>query len=705
MRWPRRCPTRKCSSRRATRASSPRTCRSTRTSRRRSCAAAIQAPRPARRGRSRPASGSARSRPTPHPATRPASSRSWTRTTARSPPPTPPRRWAASRPPPRPTRASRCPPWRRGTSRRRSPPLARCARSTRPDWRPVTARWWRRPPRPWTARSRAGPEHGAPRARPRAGGRRRRRDRRRRGPRGRDAGARGGRPGRALPVALQPRRGPRRPDPRRRGAIDARAGDGAAPRRDRPVGRRRDHRRRAGAARLRAQVSRPLRRDRGCAGARGRRARGGGRGRRRRAGVGARRGRAGGRRRDPRGPRAAQRRARLRRPRSERRLRPRRRPRRLLPPARRRGGDGPRRILAEPSVNPGHAGLPRGVRLLHLLPGGPPQLEPVEALARLRDLDLVELAPVEQRRERREQRLARVGQLVLDPGWNARIDVAQDQAVALELAQRGREHAARDAVDLAQELVEPVCPARQPREDGEAPLGAEDAERALQGVEARFVREPGATGTGRCGTRLHSGQQSATFSRKLGTLRLSLNDGSIVARTPQRQALAAARGDPCQDAAMLERPVLVAPDSFKGTFRAAEVAGAIGRGLERAGLMPPDLCPLADGGEGTMDALLIALGGETAAVEVRGPLGTPVQAQFGLVEDGGTAVLEMASASGLGLVPEDERDAWAASTYGTGELICAAVDAGAEVVLVGVGGSATTDGGAGAIEAIDAHGG
>jgi glycerate 2-kinase len=156
---------------------------------------------------------------------------------------------------------------------------------------------------------------------------------------------------------------------------------------------------------------------------------------------------------------------------------------------------------------------------------------------------------------------------------------------------------------------------------------------------------------------------------------------------------------------MLERPVLVAPDSFKGTFRAAEVAGAIGRGLERAGLMPPDLCPLADGGEGTMEALMLALGGEVAGVEVQDPLGRPIQAQFGLVEDGGTAVIEMASASGLGLVAEAERDAWAASTYGTGELIGAAVEAGAQVVLVGVGGSATTDGGAGAIEAIDAHGG
>jgi glycerate 2-kinase len=156
---------------------------------------------------------------------------------------------------------------------------------------------------------------------------------------------------------------------------------------------------------------------------------------------------------------------------------------------------------------------------------------------------------------------------------------------------------------------------------------------------------------------------------------------------------------------MTERPVLVAPDSFKGTFRAAEVAGAIGRGLERAGLIPPDLCPLADGGEGTMEALLIALGGETVGAEVQDPLGRPVQAQFALVEDGGTAVLEMASASGLGLVAEAERDAWAASTYGTGELICAAADTGAQVILVGVGGSATTDGGAGAIAAIEEHGG
>jgi glycerate 2-kinase len=154
-----------------------------------------------------------------------------------------------------------------------------------------------------------------------------------------------------------------------------------------------------------------------------------------------------------------------------------------------------------------------------------------------------------------------------------------------------------------------------------------------------------------------------------------------------------------------ERPVLVAPDSFKGTFSAPQVAGAIGRGLEAAGLMPPDLCPVADGGEGTLDALLPQLGGELIGVAVQDPLGREIRAGFGLVEGGGTAIVEMAAASGLGLVAEGERDAWAASTYGTGQLIAAAAGAGAQVILVAVGGSATTDGGAGALEAIEDGGG
>ena len=154
-----------------------------------------------------------------------------------------------------------------------------------------------------------------------------------------------------------------------------------------------------------------------------------------------------------------------------------------------------------------------------------------------------------------------------------------------------------------------------------------------------------------------------------------------------------------------ERPVLVAPDSFKGTFRAAEVAAAIGRGLERAGLMPPDLCPLADGGEGTMEALLLALGGETSPPTCTTRSGGRCARRSGWSRTAAPRCSRWPPRPGLGLVAEAERDAWAASTYGTGELICAAVDAGAQVVLLGVGGSATTDGGAGAIEAIEEHGG
>jgi glycerate kinase len=152
------------------------------------------------------------------------------------------------------------------------------------------------------------------------------------------------------------------------------------------------------------------------------------------------------------------------------------------------------------------------------------------------------------------------------------------------------------------------------------------------------------------------------------------------------------------------RPVLVAPDSFKGTLRATEVAAALGRGLEAGGLAV-DLCPVADGGEGTLEVLLLALGGETGGATVAGPLGAPVRAGYALLEDGAGALVEVAGASGLGLVDPDARDAAAASTRGTGELIVAAAATGAEVVFVAAGGSATTDGGAGALEAIAESGG
>jgi glycerate kinase len=154
---------------------------------------------------------------------------------------------------------------------------------------------------------------------------------------------------------------------------------------------------------------------------------------------------------------------------------------------------------------------------------------------------------------------------------------------------------------------------------------------------------------------------------------------------------------------LAERYVLVAPDSFKGTFSAAEVAAALAGGLRMAGRDAEEL-PVADGGEGTMEVLLSTLDGERRTVQVSDPLGRPVDATFALIDGGRTGIVEMAQASGLGLVGEDDRDAWAASTRGTGELIVAAVEAGAERVVVTVGGSATTDGGAGALEALEEAG-
>ncbi|MSX03281.1 MAG: glycerate kinase [Actinobacteria bacterium] len=154
-----------------------------------------------------------------------------------------------------------------------------------------------------------------------------------------------------------------------------------------------------------------------------------------------------------------------------------------------------------------------------------------------------------------------------------------------------------------------------------------------------------------------------------------------------------------------ERPVLVAPDSFKGTFRASEVAAAIGRGLQSSLTAAPDLMPVADGGEGTLEVLLVALGGETVGAEASDALRRPLKAGFGLVEDGDTAIVETAQAIGLPLIAEDDRDAEAASSYGAGQLIAAAAATGASNVVVAVGGSASSDGGAGALEAIDDAGG
>lgn len=146
--------------------------------------------------------------------------------------------------------------------------------------------------------------------------------------------------------------------------------------------------------------------------------------------------------------------------------------------------------------------------------------------------------------------------------------------------------------------------------------------------------------------------------------------------------------------------IVIAPDKFKEALPARQVAEAIERGVRA--VLPDarvDLVPMADGGEGTVEALLAATGGSARRTTVTDPLGNPVEATWGLLGDGQTAVIEMAAASGLALVPPAKRDPTKTTTYGTGELIRAALDAGALHILVGIGGSATTDGGAGAAQA------
>jgi glycerate kinase len=151
--------------------------------------------------------------------------------------------------------------------------------------------------------------------------------------------------------------------------------------------------------------------------------------------------------------------------------------------------------------------------------------------------------------------------------------------------------------------------------------------------------------------------------------------------------------------------VLVAPDKFRGTLTASEVARAIARGWRRA--RPRDHVeevPLADGGEGTLDALVDALGGERLTVSVTGPVGDPVAAEYGVAEaadgTGRSAIVEMARASGLQLVPAARRDPTVTTTRGTGQLILAACSRRPGTVIVCIGGSATNDGGAGMAQAL-----
>ena len=149
--------------------------------------------------------------------------------------------------------------------------------------------------------------------------------------------------------------------------------------------------------------------------------------------------------------------------------------------------------------------------------------------------------------------------------------------------------------------------------------------------------------------------------------------------------------------------ILIAPQSLKGSLTAAEAGLAIAQGVQavypKAEIV---IVPIADGGEGTVQALVDATNGKIIQQTVTGPLGKPVPAFFGLMGDGSTAAIEMASCAGLPLVPPDQRDPRITTTYGVGELILAALDHGSRHFIIGIGGSATNDGGAGMAQALGA---
>ncbi|MEI7027055.1 glycerate kinase family protein [Paenibacillus sp. y28] len=147
--------------------------------------------------------------------------------------------------------------------------------------------------------------------------------------------------------------------------------------------------------------------------------------------------------------------------------------------------------------------------------------------------------------------------------------------------------------------------------------------------------------------------------------------------------------------------IVVAPDAFKGSLSAREICAAVEAGIRR--VVPQakvHSVPLADGGEGTMDNLVFASKGTIQRVQVKGPLGKPVDAAYGILGDGRTVVIEMAQASGLPLVPAGDRNPLLATSYGTGEMMKHALDAGYRHFVVGLGGSATNDAGAGLLRAL-----
>ncbi|MBN2031397.1 glycerate kinase [bacterium] len=147
--------------------------------------------------------------------------------------------------------------------------------------------------------------------------------------------------------------------------------------------------------------------------------------------------------------------------------------------------------------------------------------------------------------------------------------------------------------------------------------------------------------------------------------------------------------------------IVLAPDSFKGSLSASGVCDAMAKGI--LAILPDseiERLPMADGGEGTVRTLIDSVGGTLDRVSVTDPLGESVTAEYGLLKDGETAVIEMASASGLSLVPEEKRNPMKTTTYGTGELIRAVLEKGCRKIILGIGGSATTDCGTGMAQAL-----
>lgn len=142
-------------------------------------------------------------------------------------------------------------------------------------------------------------------------------------------------------------------------------------------------------------------------------------------------------------------------------------------------------------------------------------------------------------------------------------------------------------------------------------------------------------------------------------------------------------------------------DSFKGSMTSLEAGCAAAEGIHRADPAAEiEIRALADGGEGTVEALISNMNGKIRAIQVTGPLGDPVTCEYGVIEKTGTAVIEMAGAAGLVLVPEDRRDPLYTTTYGVGEVIRDAIEQGCRRFIVGIGGSATNDGGAGMLQAL-----